>query len=194
MLRYPPLLRSLLRLANRFFLLFLTLTTASVCLAEPARVRSLTRDTPWLAPIVGSFVDCPFSATNCDGVEKHDGVDMMTQKASGVVAPADGFVIVAAETDPFFPGLSNIIVIDHGDNTTTLFAGLGIQLVKTGERVHRGQRIGMTAIPNADTRVSRTHVELHHHGKAIDPFKRMPYVFYDLQLPAPSWPNENAPE
>lgn len=139
----------------------------------------------WLSPILNSHVVEPFAGKSCLDKAKHRGVDIVTQRAAGVVAPAEGLVIVAAESDRFFPGLGNLIVIDHGDNTTTVYANLGEHLVQSGDWVRRGQRIAMTQQANPLTKQSRTHVELHVNGKAIDPFKRLPYVFFDLQLAPP---------
>ena len=155
---------------------------ANTAMAEPSSVRALQLQKTWLPPIVNSFVERPFGARSCESDKVHRGADIVSNKSVGVVAPADGFVIVAAKSDPFFPGLKNLIVIDHGDHITSVYANLGEQLVQTGERVRRGQRIGMTQ----DQQKSITHVELHIKGKAIDPFKRMPYVFYDLQLDPPN--------
>jgi len=167
-------------------LLLALLLIPTIAFTETSRHRYHTPKQPWLAPIVHSFVKTPFGATSCKNVDTHRGVDIVTIKETGVVAPADGLVIVAATKDQFFPGLNNLIVIDHGDDTTTVYADLGVQLVNSGEWVRRGQRIAMTQAPSATKTQSQTHVELHHQGKAIDPFQRLPYVFFDLQLPAPS--------
>jgi murein DD-endopeptidase MepM/ murein hydrolase activator NlpD len=150
--------------------------------ADPVRSNVANH---WVSPIQGYFVGKSFGAKSCRQDGKHRGVDMVTTEETAVIAPADGLVIVAGKSDPFFAGHRNLTVIDHGDGTTTVYANLGVQLVQVGDSVKQGQRIAMTQVPNQTSKESITHVEVIYRGKAIDPFERLPYVFFDLQLPAP---------
>jgi murein DD-endopeptidase MepM/ murein hydrolase activator NlpD len=72
--------------------------------------------------------------------EFHTGIDIVTPYGSPVMSPADGVVAkVGSET-----GYGSFIIIRHGD-LATLFSHLdGKPLVKAGETVKAGQRIGST--------------------------------------------------
>jgi biotin carboxyl carrier protein len=76
----------------------------------------------------------------------HSGMDIATG-ASGTpfVAPADGVVILAAETPFSLEG--NLLMIDHGNGLNSAFLHCSELLVKAGDHVKQGQvvgRIGMT--------------------------------------------------
>lgn len=71
----------------------------------------------------------------------HSGVDVSTgQNGSPYVAPADGVVILAAETPFTLEG--NLLMIDHGNGLNSAFLHSAKLLVKTGDTVRRGQTIG----------------------------------------------------
>lgn len=186
-----PLVRQIMATFSLLSILLLAIPAIS----EPTKRLNTQREQAWLSPIARSFVDRPFGVKSCHSDKTHQGVDIVTKKEAGVVAPTEGLVIVAAQSDRFFPGLNDLIVVDHGDDTLSVFANLGKQLVQTGDWVKRGQRIAMTQKTTRQTNQTFTHVELRYHGKAIDPFQRLPYVFFDMQLPPPeNWAEKNAPE
>lgn len=71
----------------------------------------------------------------------HSGTDIATG-ASGTpfVAPADGVVILAAETPFTLEG--HLLMIDHGMGLNSAFLHCSALLVKEGDRVRQGQVIG----------------------------------------------------
>ena len=76
----------------------------------------------------------------------HSGLDIATG-ASGTpfVAPADGVVVLAAQTPFSLEG--NLLILDHGMGLNSAFLHCSELLVKEGDHVRQGQvigRIGMT--------------------------------------------------
>ena len=69
----------------------------------------------------------------------HSGMDIAADKGKPVVSPASGTVIESG--DFFFSG--NIVYIHHGRGLITLFAHLDRIDVKVGDRVEKGQLIGL---------------------------------------------------
>ena len=76
----------------------------------------------------------------------HSGIDIATgESGTPFVAPADGVVVLAAETPFSLEG--NLLMIDHGMGLNSAFLHCSELAVKEGERVKQGQyigRIGMT--------------------------------------------------
>lgn len=70
----------------------------------------------------------------------HSGVDVAGAVGTPVVAPADGVVILAAQTPFSLEG--NLLMIDHGMGLNSAFLHLSAIEVKDGERVQQGQLIG----------------------------------------------------
>lgn len=70
----------------------------------------------------------------------HSGVDVAGAVGTPVVAPADGVVILAAQTPFSLEG--NLLMIDHGMGLNSAFLHLSAIDVKDGERVRQGQQIG----------------------------------------------------
>lgn len=70
----------------------------------------------------------------------HSGVDVAGATGTPIVAPADGVVILAAQTPFSLEG--NLLMIDHGMGLNSAFLHLSAIDVKDGERVTQGQVIG----------------------------------------------------
>lgn len=70
----------------------------------------------------------------------HSGVDVAGPVGAPVLAPADGVVILAAQTPFSLEG--NLLMIDHGMGLNSAFLHLSSIDVKDGDRVQQGQQIG----------------------------------------------------
>jgi len=71
----------------------------------------------------------------------HSGTDVATgESGTPFVAPADGVVILAAETPFTLEG--HLLMIDHGMGLNSAFLHCSALLVKEGDRVRQGQVIG----------------------------------------------------
>ncbi|MGQ0510882.1 MAG: M23 family metallopeptidase [Betaproteobacteria bacterium] len=68
----------------------------------------------------------------------HEGIDFITDTGTPVVAAAGGVVQFAG----FHPQYGNMIDIDHGNDLVTRYAHLSKLMVKEGDLVQRGRRIG----------------------------------------------------
>lgn len=70
---------------------------------------------------------------------RHDGVDIPAPAGSTVRSVADGIVAYA---DNGVSGYGNLMMIVHGDGSTSLYAHLRAAYLFAGQRVARGQTIG----------------------------------------------------
>ena len=70
----------------------------------------------------------------------HSGVDVAGAAGAPVVAPADGVVVLAANSPFTLEG--NLLMIDHGMGLNSAFLHLSRIDVKVGDRVRQGQPIG----------------------------------------------------
>lgn len=72
---------------------------------------------------------------------EHEGVDIALPMNSAVRAAADGDVIHAKWDND---GYGYMVWVDHGDGLRTLYAHLNRVVVKRGQRVARGQIVGLS--------------------------------------------------
>jgi murein DD-endopeptidase MepM/ murein hydrolase activator NlpD len=111
----------------------------------------------------GSFRSpVPFSPTDSFGTRRmfndklasiHRGTDFHAPSGTPVVAANDGVVIIAQGM--FYEG--NLVVVDHGQQFSTLYMHLSKIEVKVGDRVHKGERLGLSG---ATGRVTGPHLHL----------------------------------
>jgi murein DD-endopeptidase MepM/ murein hydrolase activator NlpD len=109
----------------------------------------------------GSFRSpVPFTPTDSFGTRRmfngelasiHRGTDFHAPSGTPVLAANDGVVIIAQGM--FYEG--NLVVIDHGQNLSTEYMHLSKIEVTAGERVHKGQRLGLSG---ATGRVTGPHL------------------------------------
>jgi murein DD-endopeptidase MepM/ murein hydrolase activator NlpD len=111
----------------------------------------------------GSFQSpVPFAPTDSFGTRRmfngklasiHRGTDFHAPSGTPVAAANDGVVIIAQGM--FYEG--NLVVVDHGQQFSTLYMHLSKIEVKVGDRVHKGQRLGLSG---ATGRVTGPHLHL----------------------------------
>ena len=102
----------------------------------------------------------------------HEGIDFIASRGTPIFASADGVVKSARHSDSF----GNVIEIDHGYGIVTLYAHLSKFNIKKGQKVVRGQVIGLTG----NTGLSagpHLHYEVHRRNSEVDPVS---YFFKDL--------------
>jgi murein DD-endopeptidase MepM/ murein hydrolase activator NlpD len=104
----------------------------------------------------------PFTPTDSFGTRRmfngklasiHRGTDFHASSGTPVDAANDGVVIIAQGM--FYEG--NLVVVDHGQQFSTLYMHLSKIEVKVGDRVHKGQRLGLSG---ATGRVTGPHLHL----------------------------------
>ena len=101
----------------------------------------------------------------------HEGIDVVAPMGSTIEAPAAGVVSDAG----WESGYGNTVTIDHGYGIVTKFAHASKLLVKTGQRVQRGQRIALVGNTGLATG-PHLHYEVHVNGRPVDPLR---YVLPD---------------
>jgi murein DD-endopeptidase MepM/ murein hydrolase activator NlpD len=125
--------------------------------------------TPSIMPTQG-WLSSAFSSMRAHPIlhiaRPHEGIDVSAPMGSPIEAPAAGIVTDAGwET-----GYGNTITINHGFGIVTKFAHASKLLVKTGQRVSRGQRIALVGNSGLATG-PHLHYEVHVNGRPVDPLK-----------------------
>jgi murein DD-endopeptidase MepM/ murein hydrolase activator NlpD len=96
----------------------------------------------------------------------HAGVDFKGHTGDKVRSTGDGIV----KRSVYNGGFGNCIILSHGNGYDTLYAHLSKRLVKRGEKVSRGQVIGLVGSTGRSTG-SHLHYEVHYHNKTVNPMK-----------------------
>ncbi len=99
---------------------------------------------------------------------RHPGVDIDGATGDEVVAAAAGRVIVAGPAPAGYAGYGTVVIIDHGEGVTSISAHLSRTVVKAGQEVEPGQRVGSVGT-SGNVTGSHLHFELRRGGVAVDP-------------------------
>jgi len=118
-------------------------------------------NTGWFSSNFGWRID-PFTGQNAF----HEGVDFMSETGRPVVAAAGG-VVVYSDNHPEY---GNMIEIDHGNGLTTRYAHLSKRLVKVGDVVLRGLKIGEVGNTGRSTG-PHLHFEVRYKGVPQNPVR-----------------------
>ena len=94
----------------------------------------------------------------------HSGIDVGAGYGSAIVAAESGTVITATTGS----GYGKYVVVNHGSGITTLYAHCSSLLVKTGDKVTRGQTIAKVGSTGVSTG-NHLHFEVRINGKTQDP-------------------------
>ncbi|MBN2059219.1 MAG: M23 family metallopeptidase [Deltaproteobacteria bacterium] len=115
----------------------------------------------WITSNFGNRIS-PFT----DQKEFHSGLDISARTGSPIIAPADGIVDSIGSTY----GFGKTIIIKHGYGHKTKYAHLSEYLVKKGEKVKRGQHIGLVG-SSGRTTGPHLHYEVHVKDVPVDPLR-----------------------
>lgn len=131
---------------------------------------SLSRATPkgwptkgWITSYFGKRKS-PFSGRRV----MHEGLDIAANTGTPVVATADGVITKVG----YEPGYGKVVTIDHGYGYRTIFGHNSKILVKSGQRIRRGDRIALVGNTGRSTG-PHVHYELRLNGVPIDPRKTL---------------------
>ena len=119
--------------------------------ASVRNVLSLTE------PIRGAVVSAPF-----DNSTDHLWIGLSAKPNMPISAVYKGTVLFK----DWSPESGNVIIIQHGENMTTVYKNVGLITKNIGERVYQGELIAMTGTSSSDPEV---HFELWMNGVCIDP-------------------------
>lgn len=131
---------------------------------------SLSRATPkgwptkgWLTSYFG-MRNSPFTGRRV----MHEGLDIAANVGTPVIATADGIVARVG----YSPSYGKEVVIDHGYGYRTIFGHNSKILVKSGQRIKRGDRVALVGNTGQSTG-PHLHYELRMNGVPIDPRKTL---------------------
>lgn len=96
----------------------------------------------------------------------HEGLDFTARKGTPILAAADGIVTKSGPASAY----GNLVKLDHGAGLETRYAHASKLLVKSGERVVKGQVIALVGSTGRSTG-PHLHYEIRLHGHALDPRK-----------------------
>lgn len=94
----------------------------------------------------------------------HDGLDIANDKGTTIKAAGSGIVTFAGTNG----GYGKTIVISHGYGYKTVYAHNNSNLVKVGDKVDKGQKIGTVGNTGRSTG-PHVHFEIHYNGVQINP-------------------------
>lgn len=100
------------------------------------------------------------------GSELHSGLDISVDFGTPVSVTADGLVIWAAPHG----GYGNLVAIYHSNGITTRYAHLSKITVEPGQRVKRGDQIGLAGSTGRST-APHVHYEVRENDQALDPHR-----------------------
>jgi murein DD-endopeptidase MepM/ murein hydrolase activator NlpD len=95
----------------------------------------------------------------------HEGMDFTAKTGTPIYATGDGIV---KNADNSLSGYGNHIEINHGFGYLTLYAHLSSYKVRPGQRVKRGDVIGLVG-STGRSQAPHLHYEVHKDGKVVNP-------------------------
>jgi murein DD-endopeptidase MepM/ murein hydrolase activator NlpD len=102
----------------------------------------------------------------------HAGVDMAAPFGTTVMSAADGVVVAVGHTRV---GYGNYVVVAHGGGIMTLYGHLLETNVEVGDKVLRGQRVGLEGSTGWSTG-AHVHFELRVNDAVVDPLPYLPVL------------------
>lgn len=126
----------------------------------------ILRATPSTLPAEG-WLSSPFGYRSNPFVGAktfHAGIDIANREGTFIRAPADGLVTYASTQG----GFGKVIRIDHGYGIVTKYGHTAQILVRSGERVKRGQKIAMMGSSGRSTG-PHLHYQVEVKGKPVNP-------------------------
>ena len=135
-----------------------------VAAAEPAALplRPFRGALEW--PVAGS-VRSRFGSPTGPSAPESAGIEITAGEGTPVLAVHEGLVAFA---DPFV-GFGNLVIVDHGAQTFSLYGDLQNVLAKRGARVERGQQVG--TVGTAPAGPAGLYFELRVDGRPVDPLQ-----------------------
>lgn len=137
---------------------------SSLATAEPAPlpIRPFRGDLDW--PVAGP-VRRPFARSTGAQGQGFSGIEIAAEEGAPAQVIHEGTVAFADA----FAGFGNLVIVDHGARTFSLYGNLLDLAVTKGARVERGQRVG--SVGSTPTGTAGLYFELRVDGQAVDPLQ-----------------------
>ncbi len=142
-------------------------------------------DKPFIPPMEADITSVYGAARTYNGTLKsyHGGVDFRARTPLPITATNDGIVVLAKER--YYAG--DTVIIDHGEGIYSCYFHLSRYDVRVGDRVTRGQIIGLTG---ASGRITGPHLHfgIMAHGLQTDPLHLIAQLntLFDKEYNAPT--------
>ncbi|WP_444936304.1 M23/M56 family metallopeptidase [Microbulbifer sp. JMSA004] len=149
------------------FCSFSTILILGGLLLKPGLTMASVEITKLTVPVESARISSPFGDFSKIRKKPHEGTDFAAPIGTPVVSAESGVVIVSTD-DYKHKNYGKIIIIDHGNNTKTLYSHLNEREVEAGQSVRAGQAIGTVGISGRVTG-PHLHFELIKEGKRINP-------------------------
>jgi murein DD-endopeptidase MepM/ murein hydrolase activator NlpD len=102
------------------------------------------------------------------GHGRHPGLDIDGETGDPVVAASGGTVLLAGWAPSGYAGYGRMVMIDHGNGITTLYAHLSKVAVNDGDVIDAGQYLGAIGTTGESTG-SHLHFEVRIGGQTVNP-------------------------
>jgi murein DD-endopeptidase MepM/ murein hydrolase activator NlpD len=132
---------------------------------------TLRRYTPSIWPVKGAITSHygnradPFNGD----AELHLGIDISALYNAQIHSPADGMVLYSERKAAY----GNLVIVDHGNGLTTRYGHLSRSLVKVGQKVKRGEVIGLVGNTGRTT-APHLHYEVRMNDRPVNPRTYLP--------------------
>jgi septal ring factor EnvC (AmiA/AmiB activator) len=130
--------------------------------ALPLPIKAFRGDIDW--PAAGG-VRRRFGRAAASGTPASNGIEIAADEGAPAQAVHEGVVAFADA----FAGFGNLVIVDHGAQTFSLYGDLLDMAVAKGARVDRGQRIG--SVGSTPAGPAGLYFELRVDGQAVDPLQ-----------------------
>jgi septal ring factor EnvC (AmiA/AmiB activator) len=119
-------------------------------------------DLPW--PVSGPIIR-KASRTTVNRAGPSNGIEIAASEGTPVANIHEGVVAFADA----FGGFGNLVIVDHGSRTFSLYGDLDEITVKKGDRVERGQTVGQSG--STPQGAAGVYFELRVDGQSVDPLQ-----------------------
>ncbi|MCD6385280.1 M23 family metallopeptidase [Candidatus Sumerlaeota bacterium] len=102
----------------------------------------------------------------------HYGIDIAAPEGTPIRASRSGKVIYS---DNVIPGFGNMVILDHNDGFTTLYAHNKKNLVKVNQFVKQGTKIALVG-HSGNATGNHLHFEIRYNAEPVDPMKYLTHT------------------
>ena len=97
----------------------------------------------------------------------HNGIDIAAPNGTPIIAPMDGVVTISATDETN----GNYIILTHPNGYKTGYSHLSSKLVKAGQKVAKGEKIGLVGSTGRSTGNHLHYTVTNPNGEKVDPLK-----------------------